>query len=187
MNRVYVLLVIIGCAGVLLLADITPAGAWFTDTKAIEGITNTTGSWSDCAGDLEITACKPHLRHAKTTLTGITITNTGQDPLTIAGIRISWSPGNGEMIHEVAFTHGWGGRPPHAGSNGHGHGGSTVFWSGEAESGQVLEGQASLGPATQDDSAQNIRLSFDSNMEGKQIVCTVILDDGSGKEVSLEV
>ena len=55
MNKAYVLLVIISCAGVLLLAGTTPTGAWFSETEVIEGITITTGSWSD-AGSLIVTA-----------------------------------------------------------------------------------------------------------------------------------
>ncbi|MFA5613933.1 MAG: hypothetical protein WC993_05630 [Methanoculleus sp.] len=120
-------------------------------------------------------------------LTGVTIGNTDQEPITITGIRVSWSPDDGEIIREVAFTRGWGGRSPHAGSNGHGEGGFTALWLGEAESGPVLEGQAQPGTVTQGDSAQSVRLSFDSNVERRQIVCTAILDDGSEKAIRLDV
>lgn len=120
-------------------------------------------------------------------LTGITIRNTGTEPITITGIRISWSPDDDEIIREVAFTRWWGGRSPHAGSNGHSEGWFRAFWPGEAESGQALEGQAQPGPVTQGDSAQSVRLSFDSNVEGRQIVCTAILDYGIEKAICLEV
>jgi len=120
-------------------------------------------------------------------LTGVTIRNTDQEPITITGIRVSWSPDDGKIIREVAFTRGWCGRSPHAGSNGHGEGGFTAFWPGEAESGPVLEGQAQPGTVTQGDSAQSVRLSFDSNVERRQIVCTAILDDGSEKAIRLDV
>src|SRR5690554_8183629 len=102
MNKVYVSLVIICCAGVLLLlADVAPARTWFTDTEVIEGITITTGSWSN-ADDLVITAEQPLLKppagnHAKTVLSGITISNTGPAALAITGIRVPWSPDDGEM------------------------------------------------------------------------------------------
>lgn len=112
-------------------------------------------------------------------LTGVTIRNTDQEPITITGIRVSWSPDDGEIIREVAFTRGWCGRSPHAGF--------TAFWPGEAESGPVLEGQAQPGTVTQGDSAQSVRLSFDSNVERRQIVCTAILDDGSEKAIRLDV
>ncbi|GLI45678.1 hypothetical protein [Methanoculleus bourgensis] len=197
MNKVYVSLVIICCAGVLLLlADVAPAGAWFTDTEVIEGITITTGSWSN-ADDLVITAEQPLLKppagnHAKTVLSGITISNTGPVALAITGIRVSWSPDDGEMISEAAFTRGKGGKAPRAGPHGSepepaGGEGFMVFWSGEAASDQLLEGQALLTPATRNDPARGILLSFDSNMEGKSVVCTVVLDDGGEKEVRLEV
>lgn len=87
----------------------------------------------------------------------------------------------------MAFTRGRDSRSSHAGSNGHGEGGFRAFWPGEADSGQALEGQAQPGPVTQGDSAQSVRLSFDSNVEGRQIVCTAILDDGIEKAICLEV
>jgi predicted ribosomally synthesized peptide with SipW-like signal peptide len=196
MNKAYVLLVIISCAGVLLLAGTTPTGAWFSETEVIEGITITTGSWSD-AGSLIVTADQALLKppagnHAKTVLSGITISNTGPAALAITGIRVSWSPDDGEMIGEAAFTRGKGGKAPRAGPHGSepelaGGEGFTVFWSGEAASDQLLEGQALLTPATRNDPARGILLSFDSNMEGKSVVCTVVLDDGGEKEVRLEV
>ncbi|BBL68719.1 hypothetical protein MchiMG62_19000 [Methanoculleus chikugoensis] len=198
MNKAYVLLVIICCAGVFLVTDIIPAGAWFTDTEVIEGISITTGSWGD-AGSLMVTADQPLLKppagnHAKTVLSGITVNNTGSAPLEVTGIRVSWDPDDGEMIREAAFTRGKGGEAPRAGPKGAGSNpepagdeGFTVFWSGEAVSGHLLEGQAQLGPATRDDPARGILLTFGSNMEGKSLVCTIILDDGNEKEVRLQV
>jgi len=196
MNKAYVLLVIISCAGVLLLAGTTPTGAWFSDTEVIEGITISTGSWSD-VGSLVITADQALLKppagnHAKTVLSGITASNTGSEPLEVTGIRVSWDPDGGETIRQAAFTRGKGGKAPRAGPHGSepelaGGEGFTVFWSGEAASDQLLEGQALLKPATRNDPARGILLSFDSNMEGKSVVCTVVLDDGGEKEVRLEV
>ncbi|NLM29776.1 MAG: hypothetical protein GX216_05010 [Methanomicrobiales archaeon] len=74
--------------------------------------------------------------------TGSTIRNTGQEPITIAGIRVSRGLDDDGMIRKVTFTCGWSDRSPHVSSDSHGHGegGFTVFWPGEAESGQVLEG-----------------------------------------------
>jgi hypothetical protein len=192
MNKAYVLLVIICCAGVFLVADTIPTGAWFSDTEVIEGITISTGSWSD-VGSLVITADQallkpPAGRHAKTVLSGITISNTGSTPLEITGIRVSWQPDESEIIRQVALTRGKGGETPRAGPQGAdpdpesaGGEGFTVFWSGEAASGQVLEGRFLLDPSTHNDPAGGILLSFDSNLEGKSLVCTLILDDGSEK------
>ncbi len=198
MTRVVALLVIICCAGILLLADTTPSGAWFSDTEVIEGITISTGSWSGAAG-LAVSADQallkpPAGRHAKTVLSGITISNTGSTPLGITGIRVSWSPDDGETIRQVAFTRGKGGEAPHAGPKetgpdpeAAGDEGFTVFWSGEAASGQVLDGRALLNPSTRNDPARGVLLSFDSNMEGKSLVCTLILDDESEKGVWVQL
>jgi predicted ribosomally synthesized peptide with SipW-like signal peptide len=198
MNKAYVLLVIISCAGVLLLAGTTPTGAWFSETEVIEGITITTGSWSD-AGSLIVTADQALLKppagnHAKTVLSGITASNTGSEPLEVTGIRVSWDPDGGETIRQAAFTRGKGGEAPRAGPHGAGSDpgsaggeGFTAFWSGEAASGQVLDGRLPLDPSTQNDPARGVLLSFDSNMEGKTLVCTLILDDESEKEVRVRL
>lgn len=198
MNKAYVLLVIICCAGVLLLAGTTPTGAWFSETEVIEGITITTGSWSD-ASSLMVTADQALLKppadnHAKTVLSCITASNTGSVPLEVAGIRVSWDPDDGEMIRQVAFTRGKGGEAPRAGPNAPGPDpepaggeGVTVFWSGEAGSGQTLDGRLLLDPSTRNDPARGVLLSFDSNMEGKNLVCTLILDDESEKEVRVRL
>ncbi|PKL63316.1 MAG: hypothetical protein CVV31_01760 [Methanomicrobiales archaeon HGW-Methanomicrobiales-2] len=198
MTSVNVFLVIICCAGILLLANATPTGAWFSDTEVIEGITISTGSWGD-ADNLVITADQallkpPAGRHAKTVLSGITISNTGSAPLEITGIRISWWPDDSETIRQAAFTRGKGGEAPRAGPQGAdpdpgspGGEGFTVFWSGEAASGQVLEGRALLDPSTHNDPARGVLLSFDSNMEGKSLVCTLILSDESEKEVRVQL
>lgn len=198
MNKAYVLLVIISCAGVLLLTSTTPTGAWFSETEVIEGITITTGSWSD-TDSLMVTADQALLKppagnHAKTVLSGITASNTGSVPLAITGIRVSWDPDSGETIRQAGFTRGKGGEDPRAGPNAPGSdpestGGEefTVFWSGEAVSGQILDGRLQLDPSTQNDPARGVLLSFDSNMEGKSLVCTLILDDESEKEVRVRL
>ncbi|MDD4454735.1 MAG: SipW-dependent-type signal peptide-containing protein [Candidatus Methanomethylophilaceae archaeon] len=198
MNKAYVLLVIICCAGVFLLAGTTPTGAWFSDTEVIEGISITTGSWSG-AGSLMVTADQALLKppagnHAKTVLSGITVSNTGSAPLKVTGIRVSWDPDGGEMIREAAFTRGMGGEAPRAGPKGVGSDpgsagdeGFTVFWSGEAVSGQALDGRLLLDPSARSDPARGILLTFGSNMEGKSLVCTIVLDDGNEKEVRLQV
>lgn len=195
MMRSIVLLVVICCAGMLLLADPVPTGAWFADTEVIEGISIGTGSWSSTDG-LVIAADQPLLkppagRRAKTVLSGITASNTGSAPLTITGIRVSWDPDDGEAIREAAFTRGNGGKAPRAepeeaGPESAGGEGFTVFWSGEAASGQTLDGRMLLKPATHSDPAQGVLLSFDANMEGKSFMCTLILDDGSEKGVRVQ-
>lgn len=198
MMRSIVLLVVICCAGMLLLADPVPTGAWFADTEVIEGISIGTGSWSSTDG-LVIAADQPLLkppagRRAKTVLSGITASNTGSEPLEVTGIRVSWDPDGGETIRQAAFTRGKGGETPRAGPHGAGSDpgsaggeGFTAFWSGEAASGQVLDGRLLLDPSTQNDPARGVLLSFDSNMEGKNLVCTLILDDESEKEVRVRL
>jgi predicted ribosomally synthesized peptide with SipW-like signal peptide len=197
MTRVSVLLIIICCVGILLLVAPTPTGAWFSDTETIEGISIATGSWSD-AGSLVVTADQALLKppagsHAKTVLSGITAGNTGSTPLEITGVRVSWWPDDGEMIRQVAFTRGKGGEAPRAGPEesgpapGAGGEGFTAFWSGEAASGRTLDGRFLLDPSTHNDPARGVLLSFDSNMEGKSLVCTLILDGGSEKGVRVQL
>jgi len=198
MTRGGAFLVIICCVGILLLVAPMPTGAWFSDTETIEGISITTGSWSD-AGSLVVTAEHALLKppagnHAKTVLSGITASNTGSEPLEVTGIRVSWDPDGGETIRQAAFTRGKGGETPRAGPHGAGSDpgsaggeGFTTFWSGEAASGQVLDGRLLLDPSTQNDPARGVLLSFDSNMEGKTLVCTLILDDESEKEVRVRL
>ncbi|MDK2916602.1 MAG: hypothetical protein PWR25_1159 [Euryarchaeota archaeon] len=197
MTRVGAFLVIICCVGILLLVAPMPTGAWFSDTETIEGISITTGSWSD-AGSLVVTAEHALLKppagnHAKTVLSGITASNTGSTPLEITGIRVSWWPDDGETIRQAAFTRGKGGEAPRAGPKGSGPdpgaggGGFTVFWSGEAASGRTLDGRFLLDPSAQNDPARGVLLSFDSNMEGKSLVCTLVLGDGSEKGVRVQL
>lgn len=115
-------------------------------------------------------------------------------PLEVTGIRVSWDPDGGETIRQAAFTREKGGEAPRAGPHGAGSDpgstggeGVTVFWSGEAASGQALDGRLLLDPSTRSDPARGVLLSFDSNMEGKNLVCTLILDDESEKEVRVRL
>lgn len=197
MSGVRVFLVIICCAGIFLFAGTTPTGAWFSDAVVIEGNSIATGSWSD-AGNLMVTVDNglfkpPTGRHAKTIFSGITVNNVGSAPVVITGVKVSWDPDDGGMIRRVAFTRVKGGGHSHAGQEGSGRDpdpaadeGFTVFWSGEAASGRVLEGRFLLDPAAPDDPAREVRLSFDPGMDGKSLLCTFIMDDGSEKEVRVQ-
>lgn len=197
MTKIIAPLVIICCAGIFLLAGTTPTGAWFSDTVVIEGSSITTGSWSD-AGSLMVTADKglfkpPAGHHAGTILSGITVSNTGSTPVVITGVKVSWDPDDGGMIRRVAFTRVKGGGHPHAGQEGSGRDpdsadneGSIAFWSGEAASGQVLDGRFLLNPPALDDPVREVQLSFDSDMDGKSLLCMFIMNDGSEKEIRVQ-
>jgi len=198
MNKAYVLLVIISCAGVLLLAGTTPTGAWFSETEVIEGITITTGSWSD-AGSLIVTADQALLKppagnHAKTVLSGITASNTGSEPLEVTGIRVSWDPDGGETIRQAAFTRGKGGEAPRAGPHGAGSDpgsaggeGFTAFWSGKrhparsSTAGFCWTRQHKMIP--HEESCSRLTRTW----RGRPLCVPLILDDESEKEVRVRL
>jgi len=156
--------------GILLIPLLSLGGtySYFTDTEYSGGNTFTAAVWDTQATFLEVNISKSQLTGNEWILHGTTLTNTGFGNITIDKIRPEWNSTGSTGSASITGIMIKG----------------NTFWSGNAQSGEILDGSDYLlepwiPPA-------KITFRFDAEVSGPFTI-RFIMGDGAAKSVQIEI